>query len=85
MADAQHWRSQPSEAHCISMQLDARPVGAVEQFRERDQQGSFETSQRELMLLVQAPIHELGDLAFDEQAAAREAAHEAADRRVSGE
>ena len=39
------------------MQLDARAMRPVQHFRQRDQRGLLETAQRQLVLLVQAPVH----------------------------
>jgi hypothetical protein len=64
-------------AEALPVQLDARSVGAVDYLGQRDQRPassaqSSSTRTSQLVLLVQASVHQLGEPAFDERAAARQ-------------
>jgi len=52
------------------MQLHSRAMISVKKLRQSDQHGAFPAKQGHLVLLVQAPVHELGDLPLDEHWAA---------------
>ncbi len=69
-----------ASGQCKSMQLDSRPVGPVNHFRQRYQRGFLEAAQGQLVLLVQRPVHHAGHQAFDKKTAFAQGAHQTADR-----
>jgi hypothetical protein len=50
------------------MQLDARAMRAIDHFRQCDERGFSESAERELMLFVQAPVHQTRQQPFDKKA-----------------
>ena len=66
-----------SQGDSALVQFDAWTIRPVKHLGQGDEYGFDEADKRHLVLLVQAPIHQFGKLAFNKKAALAQATHQA--------